>query len=125
MVALYQMNNLFYATTKYKRRMEKISPELQVIDDMIMEIHDRIKSGRCLTNKLQNLRAIDFLHLICNKDEAISKYEACRYVGVSRATFDRLVSIGKLPKGKKRVGWTELAWFPKDLDAYIDKIVSN
>lgn len=103
----------------------EISPELQVIDDMIMEIHDRIKSGRCLTNKLQNLRAIDFLHLICNKDEAISKYEACRYVGVSRATFDRLVSIGKLPKGKKRVGWTELAWFPKDLDAYIDKIVSS
>ena len=103
--------------------MAEISKELQVIDDMIMEIHERIKSGRCLTNKMQNLRAIDFLHLICNKDEAISKYEACRYVGVSRATFDRLVAAGKLPSGKKRTGWTELAWYPKDLDKYIDKLL--
>lgn len=103
--------------------MVEISKELQVIDDMIMEIHERIKSGRCLTNKMQNLRAIDFLHLICNKDEAISKYEACRYVGVSRATFDRLVAAGKLPSGKKRTGWTELAWYAKDLDKYIDKLL--
>lgn len=103
--------------------MVEISPELQVIDDMIMEIHERIVSGRCLTNKLQNLRAIDFLQLICHKDEAISKCEACQYVGVSRATFDRLISSGKLPKGRKRKGWTELAWFPKDLDEYIDRLL--
>lgn len=103
--------------------MTEISPELQVIDDMIMEIHERIVSGRCLTNKLQNLRAIDFLQLICHKDEAISKCEACQYVGVSRATFDRLVLAGKLPKGRKRKGWTELAWFSKDLDEYIDRLL--
>ena len=103
--------------------MAEISKELQVIDDMIMEMHERIVSGRCLTNRMQNLRAIDFLHLICNKDEAISKYDACRYVGVSRATFDRLVQAGKLPKGKKRTGWTGLAWYPKDLDEYIDKLL--
>lgn len=103
--------------------MAEISSELQVIDDMIMEIHERIRSGRCLTNKMQNLKAIDFLHLICNKDEAMSKCEACRYVGVSRATFDRLVLARKLPKGKKRIGWTELAWYPKDLDEYIDKMI--
>lgn len=103
--------------------MVEISKELQVIDDMIMEIHERIVSGKCLTNKMQNIRALDFLRLICHKDEAISKYEACRYVGVSRATFDRLVAAGKLPKGKKRVGWTELAWFPKDLDEYINDLL--
>lgn len=74
-------------------------------------------------NKLQNLRAIDFLHLICNKDEGISKYEACRYVDISRATFDRLVAVGKLSKGKKLNGWSELAWFPRDLDEYIDKML--
>lgn len=103
--------------------MSEISPELQVIDDMIMELHNRIKSGRCLTNKQQAQRAIDFLHLIANKDEAVSKYDAARYVGVSRSTFDRFVAEGKLPKGEKRVGWKELAWFPKDLDEYIDKLV--
>lgn len=103
--------------------MEKISQELQMLDNILMEFHDRIRSGRCLTNKQQIIMATDFLHRIANKDEAISKYEACRYVGVSRATFDRLVLAGKLPKGKKRVGWTELAWFPKDLDKYIDELI--
>lgn len=100
----------------------QISSELQMLDDMLMEIHDRIRSGRCLTNKQQTQRMIDFLHLVANKDEGFSKYQACRYVGVSRATFDRLVADGKLPKGQKRAGFTELFWFPKDLDKYIDEI---
>lgn len=100
--------------------MEKLSPELQVLDDLLMEFHERIKSGRCLTNKQQNIRAINFLHMIANKDEYVSKYEACKYVGVSRATFDRLVALGKLPKGKKRAGLKELTWAKKDLDEYID-----
>ena len=101
----------------------KISDELQMLDDMLMEIHDRIRSGRCLTNKQQTRRMIDFLHLVANKDDGISKYQACQYVGVSRATFDRLVSEGRLPKGQKRVGFTELFWFPKDLDQYIDGLI--
>ena len=100
----------------------QISSELQMLDDMLMEIHDRIRSGRCLTNKQQTQRMIDFLHLVANKDEGFSKYQACRYVGVSRATFDRLVAERKLPKGQKRAGFTELFWFPKDLDKYIDEI---
>ena len=101
----------------------KISNELQMLDDMLMEIHDRIRSGRCLTNKQQTQRMIDFLHLVANKDDGISKYQACQYVGVSRATFDRLVSEGRLPKGQKRAGFTELFWFPKDLDKYIDDLI--
>lgn len=103
--------------------MAEVSPELQMLDDMIMEIHDRIKSGRCLTNKMQNVRAINFLRTIANKDEAISKYEAAQYVGVSRSTFDRLVKEGRLPQGKKRAGWKELAWFRSDLDKFIDKLI--
>ena len=53
----------------------------------------------------------------------ISKAEACGYVKVSRATFDRLVKEGRLPKGRKRKGWTELVWYEKDLDKYIDKLI--
>lgn len=101
----------------------KISNELQMLDDMLMEIHDRIRSGRCLTNKQQTQRMIGFLHLVANKDDGISKYQACQYVGVSRAKFDRLVAEGRLPKGQKRAGFTELFWFPKDLDKYIDSLI--
>ena len=103
--------------------MAEISPELQMIDDLLMEFHDRIKSGRCLTNRLQNLTMLNFLHQIANKDEPISKARACGYVGVSRATFDRLVKEGRLPEGKKIKGFTEKVWYAKDLDKYIDKLL--
>jgi hypothetical protein len=35
--------------------MAKISEELQMIDSLLMEFHERIQSGRCLTNKQQNV----------------------------------------------------------------------
>lgn len=100
----------------------KISEELKVLDDLLMDIHDRIQSGRCLTNKQQAQRATDFLKLIANKDKYLSKYEASRYVGVSRATFDRLVKEGRLPKGAKRAGWKEIGWKTSELDEYIDSL---
>lgn len=103
--------------------MSKISEELQMIDSLLMEFHERIQSGRCLTSSLQNKMMLKFLHEIANKDEPISKAEACGYVHVSRATFDRLVKEGRMPKGKKRKGWTELVWYEKDLDKYIDRLV--
>ena len=103
--------------------MGKISEELQMIDSLLMEFHERIQSGRCLTNKQQNSMMLKFLHQIANKDEPINKTAACDYVQVSRATFDRLVKAGKLPKGKKLKGSTELVWYEKDLDQYIDKLI--
>ena len=103
--------------------MAEISEELKMIDSLLMEFHERIQSGRCLTNKLQSKMMLKFLHEIANKDEPISKTEACSYVRVSRATFDRLVKEGRLPKGQKRKGWTELVWYEKDLDEYIDKLI--
>lgn len=103
--------------------MAIIPEELKMIDALLMEFHERIQSGRCLTNKQQNSMMLRFLHEIANKDEPISKAQACGYVRVSRATFDRLVACGKLPKGKKIKGFTELVWYEKDLDKYIDKLV--
>lgn len=96
---------------------------LEAIDVILLELHQRIQDGRCLTSEDQNKMMLKFLHEIANKDEPISKAEACSYVRVSRATFDRLVKEGRLPKGKKRKGWTELVWYEKDLDKYVDRLV--
>ena len=89
--------------------MAKISEELQMIDSLLMEFHERIQSGRCLTNKQQNAFMLDFLHRIANKDEPISKAEACGYVHVSRATFDRLVKekagCQRVKSGKDGPSW--------------------
>lgn len=43
-------------------------------------------------------------------EEKLSKYQACKLVNCSRATFDNLVRDGKIPKGKKQIGFKELYW---------------
>lgn len=35
-----------------------------------------------------------------DKTVKMSKYEACKYLNVSRATFDNYVRAGRLPRGK-------------------------
>ena len=52
--------------------MVKISEELEAIDNLLMEFHDRIRSGRCLINRTQSAFLFDYLHRMDNKDDAIS-----------------------------------------------------
>lgn len=54
-----------------------------------------------------------------DKEQRLSKYEACRYLNISRATFDNYVRAGKLPRGKHEAGFKELSWDKKTLDAFI------
>lgn len=103
--------------------MTEISKELQMLDDALMEIHDRIKSGRCLTNKQQVMQMNSFLRMLCNKDEGMSFTEACSYACIRPSTFRKYVKEGKLPEGKKRKGFTEKFWYARDLDEYIDKLI--
>lgn len=101
------------------------SETLAAIDAILLELHERIISGRCLTNHMQNKLFLDLLHHIADKDDFCPKYAACRYVGVSRATFDRLVLSGKLPRGKKMAGWKELIWSYRELDRFIDRYMTE
>lgn len=47
-----------------------------------------------------------------------TKDEASDYIGVSRSTFDRIVSGGGVPKGKKMAGKKKLYWKGEELDDY-------
>lgn len=105
--------------------MVKISEELEAIDNLLMEFHDRIRSGRCLVNRTQSAFMFDYLHRLANKDEAISFSEACKYTRLPSSTFRRYVKDGKLPAGKKRLGFTEKVWYPKELDEYLDRLVNR
>ena len=75
--------------------------------------------------KLRNEELYDIVYVIkvvSNTEERLSKYLACSYLNVSRATFDNYVRCGKLPKGKKTAGFKELSWTKKDLDEAVAKI---
>lgn len=56
-----------------------------------------------------------------DKEKRLSKYAACEYLNVSRATFDNYVREGKLPRGKHEIGFKELSWDRKTLDEFIKK----
>lgn len=62
------------------------------------------------------IEVIDCLKRLTDRQRRLSKYEACRYLNVSRATFDNYVRAGKIPKGKKVAGFKELSWSRKELD---------
>lgn len=45
----------------------------------------------------------------------MSKEQARVYLGISRSQFDKLVTLGRLPRGRKVRGFTNLVWFRRDL----------
>lgn len=59
---------------------------------------------------------LDVVNKTTNTQNKLSKYQACKYLNVSRATFDNWVRDGKVPKGKKEQGFKELFWIKSDLD---------
>ena len=54
-----------------------------------------------------------------DRNTKMSKYQACKYLNVSRATFDSKVANGLIPKGRKQAGFKELFWIKRDLDTYL------
>lgn len=92
---------------------------LNILKKLILQIADDIDSGNSNMTEEEQLKAIHYLNELTDKDKRLSKYQACRYLNVSRATFDSYVREGKVPRGKHQQGFKELSWSQKDLDKYI------
>ena len=97
---------------------------LKVIRNLLQRLLDDIDAGNSNISESDAIEIIDSLKRFTNKEKALSKYAACQYLNMSRATFDRYVAEGKLPKGKHEIGFKEKFWLKKDLDEYI-KNLSN
>lgn len=97
---------------------------LKIIRELLLKIVDNIDAGNSNLSEDEALQAIDYLKKLTNKEKRLSKYEACRYLNVSRATFDNYVRAGKLPRGKHEAGFKELSWTQKDLDTFIKECKS-
>lgn len=93
---------------------------MEIIKKLLLKIVDDIDTGNSNLSSEECLEVIDYLSGITNKNEKLSKYQACKYLKVSRATFDNYVREGKLPKGRKQQGFTEKFWIKKDLDKYLE-----
>ena len=95
---------------------------LNVISRMLRSIADRIDEGSISFNPEETIQVMEAIKGFVDKEQRISKYQACQYLNVSRATFDNYIREGKLPKGQKQAGFKELSWSYKDLDKAIGKL---
>lgn len=75
-------------------------------------------NSNCSEAELDSL--VKVIKSYTDKTRKLSKYQACQYLNVSRATFDNYVRAGLLPRGCKEQGFKELFWTLKDLDAMVE-----
>ena len=94
---------------------------LKVIRNLLIKIVDNIDSGNSNITSEEAIEIAKVLASYTDKEVRLSKYQSCRYLNMSRATFDNYVRYGKLPKGEKQQGFKELSWKKKDLDEFINK----
>lgn len=92
---------------------------LNIISKLLRRIADRIDEGSISSNPEETMQVMEAVQGFVDKEQRLSKYEACRYLNISRATFDNYVRAGKLPRGKHEAGFKELSWDKKTLDAFI------
>ena len=92
---------------------------VSVLQKLLRKIDQDIDAGNSNLTEEEALEVVEILKEYTRKDKPMSKYQAYTYLNISRATFDNLVSEGKLPKGVKVVGFKELFWYKRDLDTYL------
>lgn len=96
---------------------------MQLVKVLMLELVDRIDKGNSNITEEDATKAVELLSNFTRKDEGMSKYSACRYLNVSRATFDTLVKEGKIPTGKHVIGFKEKRWYAKDLEIFRNSVI--
>lgn len=92
---------------------------LEVIRNLLLRIVADIDSGNSNSSEEELIQITKVLQSFTDKTKRLSKYQACQYLNVSRATFDNYVREGLLPRGKKEAGFKELYWEEKSLAEFI------
>lgn len=95
---------------------------LKIIRKLLVQLIDNIDTNNTNITQDEGIEIIELITKFAHKPERLSKYSACQYLNISRATFDNYVREGKLPRGKHEVGFKELSWNKKELDKCIKKM---
>ena len=96
-----------------------------LIRSLLQNCIDRIDAGNSNLSVEEEIEVIELLKNYTNKDRKLSKYQACEYLNMSRATFDNYIRDGKIPRGKKEAGFKELFYLESDLRKFIETYKHN
>lgn len=91
----------------------------ELVKRLLLRIVSDMDSGSSTLTEEEEAQVIRALRRYTRKDVRLSKAQCCERLGVSRATFDRMVRDGRMPKGRKTAGFKELSWSRGDLDKAI------
>lgn len=92
--------------------------KMKLLKNCLQTIIENIDCGNSKISEEECEELLDAINKATNVQNKLSKYQAIKYLGISRATFDNLVKEGKIPKGKKEQGFKELFWEKKVLDEF-------
>ena len=98
---------------------------IDLIRSLLQNCIDRIDAGNSNLSAEEEIEIIELLKKYTNKDRKFSKYQACKYLNISRATFDKYIREGKIPKGKKEAGFKELFYLESDLREFVKTYKRN
>lgn len=87
-----------------------------------MQIINNIDAGNTHLEDDQCEEVIEMINHMALVENKYSKYQACKYLGISRATFDRYVKEELIPEGRRQQGFKEIFWIKKDLIDAKDRI---
>ena len=92
--------------------------KLRLVRDLLAKIIEDIDAGNSNISDDQYDSIIEQISFFSNANTKYSKYQACKFLGISRATFDNKVREGLIPPGRKQQGFKEIFWLKKDLEEY-------
>ena len=90
----------------------------QLIEKILDKWLSDIRTGNTNIDEEEEYKILTLLGSIVDKDEKMSKIQACDHLNISRSTFDKLVRDGFIHEGRKQEGFKELFWSKVDLDLY-------
>lgn len=90
-----------------------MTPEL--IKSCLKKFIDEIDAGNSYLTEEEERRVVDAVKRYFRKNNEWNKYQSYTFLNMSRASFDKKVREGKIPKGKKKQGSRELYWSEKEI----------
>lgn len=89
--------------------------KLKILATSLQQIVDNIEANNTHASEEELIEICDAIGFIANPESKLSKYQAIKFLGISRATFDNYVAKGLIPKGMEQQGFKEKFWYKRDL----------
>lgn len=90
---------------------------IKILANELRTAADKLENGECAIGMDA---AEDILGMLVHIP--MSKAQAYEFLNVSRATFDNMVAMGDIPKGRKEKGKKELVWYKDELQECIKRL---